>query len=66
MAVVLAVAHWIVPIPGTTKPHRVLENVGALDVTLSASDLAELTDASDRIATAGDRYPEAMQRWINR
>ncbi|WP_024285590.1 aldo/keto reductase [Cellulomonas sp. KRMCY2] len=66
LAWLLAQHPWIVPIPGTTKLHRVLENAGALDVELSPQDLAELTEASDRIDLTGDRYPEHMQRWIDR
>jgi aryl-alcohol dehydrogenase-like predicted oxidoreductase len=57
---------WIAPIPGTTKPQRLRENTGAAAVELSDADLKELTEASARIAVAGDRYPEAMQRWIDR
>ncbi|GAA3039158.1 aldo/keto reductase [Streptosporangium longisporum] len=56
----------IVPIPGTTKVHRLLENSDAVDVGLSPEDLAELTEASGRIEILGDRYPKEMQRWINR
>ncbi|MFF3371960.1 aldo/keto reductase [Streptomyces sp. NPDC002680] len=57
---------WIVPIPGTTKVHRLRENTGAVDVELTPEDLAEITEAADRVDVSGDRYPEHMQRWINR
>ena len=56
----------IVPIPGTTKIHRLDENVAAADVVLAPEDLAEITAAADRVDLQGDRYPESMQRWINR
>lgn len=57
---------WIVPIPGTTKPHRLAENNGAADVGLSPEDLDELTAASDLVDQDVARYPEHMQRWIDR
>jgi aryl-alcohol dehydrogenase-like predicted oxidoreductase len=56
----------IVPIPGTTKIHRLGENVAAADVVLTPEDLREITSAADRVDLHGDRYPESMQRWINR
>jgi len=55
-----------VPIPGTRRLARLEENLGAADVTLSAKDLAELDDASTQVKVVGDRYPEAMQRMVNR
>ncbi len=66
LAWLLAQGPTIVPIPGTTKVARLQENLGAADVQLSADDLRELTAASDRIDLQGDRYPTAMQAWINR
>jgi aryl-alcohol dehydrogenase-like predicted oxidoreductase len=57
---------WIVPIPGTTKLHRLEENLGAVDVALSADDLQELTAAAERIAVQGDRYPAALQARVGR
>ncbi|MGA5449000.1 aldo/keto reductase [Streptomyces umbrinus] len=66
LAWLLAQHPWIVPIPGTTKIHRLRENTGAVDVELDPEDLAEITDAAGRIDVSGDRYPEHMQRWINR
>jgi aryl-alcohol dehydrogenase-like predicted oxidoreductase len=56
----------IVPIPGTTKFHRLEENTAAADVALTAQDLADLTRAADQLNMQGDRYPEHMQRWIDR
>jgi aryl-alcohol dehydrogenase-like predicted oxidoreductase len=55
-----------VPIPGTTKIHRLRENTAAADLELPATDLADITSAADAIDLGADRYPEAMQRWINR
>ena len=66
LAWLLAQQRWIVPIPGTTKTTRLRENLGAVDVHLSGQDLDDLTEAADRITVQGERYPEAMQRWINR
>jgi len=48
---------WIVPIPGTTKPHRLTENLSAAAVALSADDLRGIGDALARIPVHGDRYP---------
>jgi len=66
LAWLLAQRPSLVPIPGTTKMHRLRENLGAADLELSADDLNRLTEASDRIDMQGDRYPEAMQRMIDR
>lgn len=52
---------WIVPIPGTTKLHRLEENLGAVDVALSADDLATIEAALAAIPVTGDRYPPALQ-----
>ena len=54
------------PIPGTTKIHRLHENVAAVDVHLTPDDLNDPTAASTKIDMHGERYPEHMQRWINR
>ncbi|WP_164983881.1 hypothetical protein [Cellulomonas endophytica] len=54
------------PIPGTTKQHRLAENVAAVDVELTAQDRADLTAASDGLPAQPDRYPESKQRMINR
>jgi aryl-alcohol dehydrogenase-like predicted oxidoreductase len=66
LAWVLAQRPWIVPIPGTTKRHRLEENLGAADLELTAEDLREIEDASAGIAVRGARYSESSQRWIDR
>ncbi|GGC15182.1 MULTISPECIES: aldo/keto reductase [Dyadobacter] len=63
---VLAQKPWIVPIPGTTKVHRLEENLGGVDVELSAADLKEIEETAAQIKIVGDRYPAAMQKSINR
>ena len=54
------------PIPGTTKLHRLEENLGAVDVKLTADDLREIDDATSSITVQGARYPEAMERRTGR
>ncbi|MGB7964348.1 MAG: aldo/keto reductase [Propionicimonas sp.] len=66
LAWLLAQHPWVVPIPGTTKLRRLRENNLAADLNLTADDLTELTEASALIDVQGDRYPEHMQRWIDR
>ncbi len=66
LAWILAQHPTIVPIPGTTKLHRLQENSAAADVVLDQADLDDLTAAADRIDLTGDRYPAQMQAWINR
>ena len=66
LAWLLAQQPWIVPIPGTTKIHRLKENSGAVDLELAAEDLEEITVAADKVDVQGGRYPAHMQRWINR
>ncbi|RKH05464.1 aldo/keto reductase [Corallococcus carmarthensis] len=66
LAWVLARKPWIVPIPGTTKLHRLDENLGSLQVALTPDELRELTDAASKLSAQGERYPEAMQKMINR
>jgi len=66
LAWLLAQKPWIVPIPGTTKLHRLEENVGAANVLLTPEDLSQMDEAASQIAVVGERYPEAMQRMINR
>src|SRR5262249_22623991 len=58
LAWLLAQHPWIVPIPGTTKPHRLEENVGAVGVALTADDLREIDHAASQITVQGARYPE--------
>ncbi len=66
LAWLLAQKPWIVPIPGTTKLHRLEENIGAVDVTLSSDDLRELETAASKIALQGARYPEELQKLVGR
>ncbi|MCJ8167637.1 aldo/keto reductase [Pontibacter sp. E15-1] len=66
LAWLLAQKPWIVPIPGTTKLHRLEENLGAADLTLSARDLQEISEAVARIDIQGNRYPEQLQKMVNR
>ncbi|MDE2262214.1 MAG: aldo/keto reductase [Gammaproteobacteria bacterium] len=66
LAWVLAQKPWIVPIPGTTKLHRLEENVGAADVRLSADDLREIEHALANVAVQGARYPEHLQKLVGR
>jgi aryl-alcohol dehydrogenase-like predicted oxidoreductase len=57
---------WIVPIPGTTKLHRLEENVGAADIHLTANDLREIRDLLDEVPVQGARYTAQMQKLVNR
>ncbi|MCL2309844.1 MAG: aldo/keto reductase [Proteobacteria bacterium] len=66
LAWLLAQKPWIAPIPGTTKLHRLEENLGAVALTLSAADLREMESALAATAIQGDRYPEGMLRQIDR
>ena len=66
LAWLLAQKPWIAPIPGTTKRHRLEENLGAATLHLSANDLLEIGQAAARIPVAGARYAEAQQKTINR
>jgi aryl-alcohol dehydrogenase-like predicted oxidoreductase len=62
LAWLLAQKPWIVPIPGTRRLQRLEENLGAADVELTASDLAEIDAATARIKVQGARYPEHLER----
>jgi len=66
LAWLLAQKPWIVPIPGTTKLHRLEENIGAVEVELTPADLREIESALAKVAIQGDRYPASMQRQIDR
>jgi len=66
LAWLLAQKPWIVPIPGTTKLHRLEVNIGAVDVKLSPEDLRELETAASKIAVQGARYPEELQKMVGR
>jgi aryl-alcohol dehydrogenase-like predicted oxidoreductase len=66
LAWVLAQKPWIVPIPGTTKIHRLEENLGGANVELTPEDLRQIDAAASNVPVQGERYPDAMQRMINR
>ncbi|HZQ93961.1 MAG TPA: aldo/keto reductase [Candidatus Sulfotelmatobacter sp.] len=66
LAWLLAQKPWIVPIPGTTKLHRLEENIGAASVELTTSDLSQLDEATAKINVQGARYPEALQKLVGR
>lgn len=66
LAWLLAQKPWIVPIPGTTKLHRMDENIGALAVELTSEDLREIDEVSSKIMIQGDRYPESLEQMTGR
>lgn len=66
LAWILSRKPWIVPIPGTTKLERLTENNKSVEVDLSASDLQKIEDASQKIKMQGERYPEHLQKRIDR
>jgi aryl-alcohol dehydrogenase-like predicted oxidoreductase len=66
LAWLLAQKPWIVPIPGTTKLHRLEENIGAASLDLTADDLREIADTVSKIGVTGARYTEQMQRMVGR
>src|SRR3954454_23717067 len=66
LAWLLAQKPWIVPIPGTTKLHRLEENIGAAAVELTANDLREINDATSKITIEGARYPEKLEQMTGR
>ncbi|WGS47303.1 aldo/keto reductase (plasmid) [Burkholderia sp. JSH-S8] len=66
LAWLLARKPWIVPIPGTTKLHRLDENIGAAAVALTADDLAAIEAALRQVTIAGDRYPAYLQQRVDR
>jgi len=66
LAWLLAQKPWIVPIPGTTKLHRLEENIGAVNVELSPDDLRELDTVASKITVQGARYPEELQKLVGR
>ena len=66
LAWLLAQRPWIVPIPGTTKPHRLQENLGAASVELTPDDLREIDSASLEIKVEGARYPERLEQMTGR
>ncbi|MFY9912959.1 MAG: aldo/keto reductase [Candidatus Sulfotelmatobacter sp.] len=66
LAWLLAQKPWIVPIPGTTKLHRLEENLGAVDVELSPEEVRQLGSAASKIPVQGARYPEELQKLVGR
>src|ERR1039458_2877383 len=66
LAWLLAQKPWIVPIPGTTKLHRLEENIGAAAVELTREDLRQLETAASKISVQGARYPEELQKLVGR
>ncbi len=66
LAWLLAQKPWIVPIPGTTKPHRLEENIKAADIELTPEDLREIDSAASKIAVRGARYPEKLEKMTGR
>jgi len=66
LAWILAQKPSMVPIPGTTKLHRLEENIGAADLELTPDDLRQIESATAKISVQGERYPENMQRLVNR
>jgi aryl-alcohol dehydrogenase-like predicted oxidoreductase len=66
LAWLLAQKPWIVPIPGTTKPERLKENIGAADIELTPDDLREIESAASKITVQGARYPEELERMTYR
>ena len=65
LAWLLAQKPWIVPIPGTTKLHRLDENIGAVALELTSKDLLEIEQAAARIKVQGDRYPARLEAMTN-
>jgi len=66
LAWLLAQKPWIVPIPGTTKLHRLEENIGAASIELTSDDIREIEDAASNIKVQGARYPERLERMTGR
>ena len=66
LAWLLAQKPWIVPIPGTTKLHRLEENLGAINLELTATDLSEITTEASKIDVRGERLPEAALKMTGR
>ncbi len=66
LAWLLAQKPWIAPIPGTTKLHRLEENLGAVSLELSHRDLQQISEALERMEIQGDRYPAALQARVGR
>jgi aryl-alcohol dehydrogenase-like predicted oxidoreductase len=66
LAWLMAQKPWIVPIPGTTKLHRLEENIGSVNIEFTADELREIDNASSEIKVQGERYPEQLQKLVGR
>lgn len=66
LAWLLAQKPWIVPIPGTTKLHRLEENIGAASIELTANDVQQIESAASKIVIQGARYPEHLQKRVGK
>ncbi len=66
LAWLLAQKPWIVPIPGTTKLHRLTENLGSIDIELTTKNIGEIDAAFSAIPVQGDRYPEHLQKRVGK
>jgi len=66
LAWILAQKEWIVPIPGTTKPHRLEENIGASGFKLTADDLQHIDEAVSRIRIQGHRYVDGSEKMVDK
>jgi len=66
LAWLLAQETWIVPIPGTTKSHRLEENIGSVNIEFTVDELREIDKASSQIKVEGERYPEHLQKLVGR
>ena len=66
LAWLLAQKPWIVPIPGTTKLNRLVENIGSITVEFTTDELNEIENASSKIKVQGERYPENLQKLVGR
>ena len=64
LAWLLAQRPWIVPIPGTTKLHRLDENIAATSIELTADEIHEIGSAASKIHVEGERYPEHLQKGV--
>jgi aryl-alcohol dehydrogenase-like predicted oxidoreductase len=66
LAWILAQKPWIVPIPGTTRLHRLEENLGAIDITLTENDVLQINNAVSAVEIQGSRYNEELQKMVDR
>jgi aryl-alcohol dehydrogenase-like predicted oxidoreductase len=66
LAWLMAQKPWIVPIPGTTKLHRLEENIGSVNIEFTSDELREIDNASSEIKVQGERYPEQLQKLVGR